>query len=78
MTDRIDLDGKTYSTEGNLKEAQNSESDLSALLSCKSCHGEPSLRRGKNADYVFYCCDNQGRHLTSRRATQYWNAVNAR
>ena len=32
MTTRIDLDGKNYSTEGNLKEAQNSESDLSALL----------------------------------------------
>ena len=32
MTTRIDLDGNPYGTEGNLKEAQNSESDLSALL----------------------------------------------
>ena len=32
MTTRIDLDGNPYSTEGNLKEVHNSESDLSALL----------------------------------------------
>ena len=32
MTTRIDLDGNPYSTEGNLKGVQSSESDLSALL----------------------------------------------
>ena len=32
MTTRIDLDGNPYSTEGNLKGVQSSESVLSVLL----------------------------------------------
>ena len=32
MTTRTDLDGKPYSTEGNLKEAQDSESDFQRLV----------------------------------------------
>ncbi len=37
MTTSIDLDGNPYSTEGNLKGVQGSESDLSALLCCEDC-----------------------------------------
>ena len=42
MATRIDLDGNPYSTEGNLKGVQSSESDLSALL----CAGHAKVKDG--------------------------------
>ena len=44
MTTRIDLDGNPYSTEGNLKGVQSSESDLSDLLCCPHCNGNAELK----------------------------------